>query len=76
MASGKTAARRLRVRQVRSGIGFSHDQKATLRALGLAKLHRVREHADTPQIRGMIAKIRHLVDVEIVGGNDTKGKPA
>ena len=53
----------LRVRQVRSGIGFDRTQKATLRALGLGKIGRVRELPDNPQVRGMIAKIPHLVQV-------------
>jgi large subunit ribosomal protein L30 len=57
---GKT----VKVRQVRSGIGFSKRQKATLRALGLAKIGRVRELPDNPQVRGMIAKVSHLVMVE------------
>ncbi len=59
----KTGAR-LRVRQVRSGIGFSYDQKATLGALGLGRINRVRTHPDNPQVRGMIGKIPHLVVVE------------
>jgi len=54
----------LRVRQVKSGIGFDKTQKATLKALGLGKLGRVRELPDNPQIRGMLAKICHLVVVE------------
>ena len=51
------------VRQIRSGIGFSKDQKATLRALGLAKIGRTREVPDNREIRGMLAKIPHLVTV-------------
>jgi large subunit ribosomal protein L30 len=54
----------LRVTQVRSGIGFKKDQKATLRALGLGKIGKMRRHPDNPQIRGMIFKISHLVAVE------------
>jgi large subunit ribosomal protein L30 len=54
----------LRVRQVRSGIGFGGDQKATLRALGLGRINKVRTHPDNAQIRGMIAKIPHLVVIE------------
>lgn len=53
----------MRIRQIRSGIGFGKDQKATLRALGLGKIGRVREHPDNPQIQGMIKKIVHLLDV-------------
>lgn len=58
--SGKT----LRIRQVRSGTGFDASQKATLRALGLEKIGRVVERPDNPAIRGMVAKISHLVVVE------------
>jgi len=52
------------VRQVRSGIGFRVDQKATLRALGLGKIGRVRRLPDNPQTRGMVAKVSHLVVIE------------
>lgn len=54
----------LRVRQIRSGIGFDKTQKATLRALGLERIGRVRELPDNPQVRGMIAKVPHLVAIE------------
>ncbi len=64
MSAKKSSPGTLRVRQVRSGIGFSKRQKATLRALGLAKIGRVREHPDNPQVRGMLAKVPHLVVVE------------
>ncbi len=62
------AGGRIKVRQVRSGIGFREDQKATLRALGLERIGRVRELPDNPQVRGMIAKIPHLVEVVEEGG--------
>jgi large subunit ribosomal protein L30 len=54
----------IRIRQVRSGIGFDETQKGTLRALGLEKIGRVREYPDNPAIRGMAAKISHLVVIE------------
>ena len=54
----------IRLRQVRSGIGFDKNQKATLRALGLVKIGRVREFPDNPAIRGMAAAISHLVVIE------------
>ena len=54
----------IKIRQVRSGIGFDKTQKATLRALGLVKIGRVREFPDNPAIRGMAAKISHLVIIE------------
>ena len=54
----------IKIRQVRSGIGFEKSQKATLRALGLVKIGRVRECPDNPAIRGMVATISHLVVIE------------
>ena len=54
----------LRIRQIRSGIGYDKTQKATLKALGLGKVGRVRQHPDNPEVRGMIFKISHLVAVE------------
>ena len=54
----------MRVKQLRSGIGFCVDQKATLRALGLGKIGRVRQIPDNPQTRGMVAKVAHLVVIE------------
>jgi large subunit ribosomal protein L30 len=48
---------------VRSGIGFPEPQKKILRALGLEKLGRVRTFPDTPSVRGMAAKIPHLVEI-------------
>jgi large subunit ribosomal protein L30 len=57
-------AKRLRIRQTGSAIRREERQKRTIRALGLRKLHQVVEHNDTPQIRGMIAKVSHLVEVE------------
>lgn len=59
-----TVKKTLKIRQVRSGIGFDKTQKATLRALGLVKIGRVREFPDNPAIRGMAAKISHLVVIE------------
>ena len=52
------------VRQVKSGIGYDRTQTATLKALGLGKIGRVRRHPDNPQIRGMIQKVVHLVVLE------------
>jgi len=60
----KRSGATVRVRQIKSGIGFSRRQKATLSALGLGKLGRVREFPDNPNVRGMLAKIPHLVVVE------------
>jgi large subunit ribosomal protein L30 len=60
-------ARRLRVRQIRSASGHRFDQAATVRALGIRRLHEPVEHDDTPQIRGMVFKVRHLVEVDELG---------
>jgi large subunit ribosomal protein L30 len=57
-------AAKLRIRQIKSASGHTQDQHATLRALGIRRMNQVVEHNDTPQIRGMAFKIRHLVRVE------------
>lgn len=54
----------VRVTLVRSPIGYNKRQKATVRALGLRRLNQTVEHVDSPVIRGMIAKVIHLVEVE------------
>ena len=58
------ATKRLRVKQVKSGIGFTQRQRQTLRGLGFRKLYQVVELEDTPSVRGMITAIAHLVRVE------------
>tara|TARA_B100000029_G_C17439147_1_gene910802 strand:- start:675 stop:866 length:192 start_codon:yes stop_codon:yes gene_type:complete len=50
----------------KSSIGFSHRQRAVLESLGLHRLNQQIEHKDTPSIRGMITKVRHLVDSEYI----------
>ena len=54
----------VRVTQVRSGLGRKKDQLQTLTGLGLGKLRRTRELEDTPSVRGMINRVKHLVEVE------------
>lgn len=54
----------LKVTQVASSIGRKKEQDQCLRGLGLGKLHKTRELEDTPSVRGMINKVRHLVCVE------------
>jgi len=54
----------IRVRQIKSGIGYAKDQKATLKGLGFRRLNQLVELEDTSAIRGMINKVRHLVRVE------------
>lgn len=53
---------KLKVTQTKSGIGRSPKQRATLKGLGLTRMNRARILADTPAIRGMIAKVAHLVE--------------
>jgi large subunit ribosomal protein L30 len=54
----------IKIKQVRSRIGWPKDQKRTLDALGLRKIGRVVEHEENPAILGMIEKVKHLVSVE------------
>ena len=53
----------IKVKQIKSKIGFPVDQKRTLQALGLRKISQVVEKEDTPAIRGMIRKVHHLVTI-------------
>ncbi|KZD01123.1 50S ribosomal protein L30 [Oceanibaculum pacificum] len=64
MATKKKASATVRVTQTGSPIGREKDQRATLVGLGLNKVNRTRELEDTPAVRGMIAKVQHLVRVE------------
>jgi len=59
----KSGASTIRIRQVRSGIGCPIEMRETLKALGLGRINRITERVDTPSVRGMIAKIPHLVEV-------------
>jgi large subunit ribosomal protein L30 len=64
MPKKEVAAKTLRVTLVRSAIGYAKDQKATVRALGLRRMNHTVEHKDTPALRGMLAKVIHLVHIE------------
>jgi large subunit ribosomal protein L30 len=59
---------KLKVTQRRSVIGRPHDQKDTVRRLGLHRIRDVVVKEDRPEIRGMIEKVRHLVEVEEIDG--------
>lgn len=61
-----TIMAKLRITQIKSSIGSTKRQKLTLEALGLKKLNRPVEHEATPQIVGMVNKMRHLISVEEV----------
>jgi large subunit ribosomal protein L30 len=54
----------IRLRQMRSGVGYARDQRATLNGLSLGRPGWTSEVPDTPAVRGMIRKVRHLVRVE------------
>jgi large subunit ribosomal protein L30 len=56
--------KKIRVTQTRSKIGQSEKHRGTLRALGLGKIGRSAEHQESPQLAGMLRKVRHLVKVE------------
>ncbi|MBI4300715.1 MAG: 50S ribosomal protein L30 [Chloroflexi bacterium] len=58
---------RLRITWFKSAIGQKEDQKRTIRAMGLHRLNQTVEHDDTPSVRGMVVKVRHLVKVEEIG---------
>lgn len=57
---------RLKITLKRSPIGYNETQKRTVRALGLRKLHQTVIHEDNPSIRGMLQRIPHLVQVEVI----------
>jgi large subunit ribosomal protein L30 len=58
--------KQVRITLLRSPIGTTYRHKATLQALGLRKIRQTVEQQDTPQLRGMLAKVRHMVHVEDV----------
>jgi large subunit ribosomal protein L30 len=58
------AKTKLKITQVRSQIGQTERHRGTLRALGLGKIGRSAEHQESPQLAGMLRKVRHLVKVE------------
>jgi len=61
---------KLRITWVKSYIGYSCRQRRTIRALGLKRLHQVVERQDSPSLRGMLAKVPHLVRVEEVDDHE------
>jgi large subunit ribosomal protein L30 len=64
MPKQKTGDKTVRVTLVRSPIGYTKDQKKTVLALGLRRLHQTVEHQDNPALRGMIRKVVHLLRIE------------
>ncbi len=59
-----SSKRKLKITWLKSAIGYKKNQKATIAALGLRKLGQTIEHDDTPQVRGMVFTVRHLVKCE------------
>ena len=63
---------KLKITWIRSGIDYEVDQKATLRALGLRRLHQTVIKEDSPSIRGMVFKVKHALRVEEVAANEAQ----
>ncbi|MCE2849790.1 MAG: 50S ribosomal protein L30 [Roseiflexaceae bacterium] len=63
---------KLRITYTKSAIGYSADQKETIKSLGLRKLNSSIVREDTPVVRGMIFKVRHLVTVQEVAEGEAK----
>ena len=59
-----SAMKKLKIKQVRSGIGRPERQKRTLRALGFKRLNQTIEVEVSPQVAGMIEKVKHLIEIE------------
>ena len=68
MPKKKAASKTLRITYKKSSIGYAKDQKGTVLALGLKHVGEVVDLADSPVVRGMIAKVSHLVKVEEIEG--------
>ena len=66
MTKKKTTDLKIQVTQIHSGAGRKPDQIATLKGLGLNKIRKVRVLEDTPSIRGMVDKVKHLVEVKSI----------
>jgi large subunit ribosomal protein L30 len=67
---GVSDSGKVKIRLVRSAIGFSKRQKDTVRSLGFTRLHQTRDLPDNAAVRGMIAAVSHLVDVVADGPGD------
>jgi large subunit ribosomal protein L30 len=63
MSNLKAETKQIKIKLIKSGIAFPIKQKSVIRGLGLRRLNQVVTRPDTPQIRGMVFKIRHLVEV-------------
>ena len=63
MSNSKAETKPLKIKLVRSGIGFPEKQKLVIKSLGFRRLNQIVVRSDTPEIRGMVFKIRHLVEI-------------
>jgi large subunit ribosomal protein L30 len=63
MSNNKSQAKPLKIKLIRSGIGFPEKQKRVIKSLGFRRLNQIVVRSDTPEIRGMVFKIRHLVEI-------------
>ena len=63
MAEQQQAAKTIRIKLVRSPIGYTENQKRTVAALGLSKLNQIVEKPDNPAVRGMIGTVAHMLEV-------------
>jgi large subunit ribosomal protein L30 len=63
---------KLRITYRKSTIGYAEDQKATVRSLGLRHLNQTVEREDSPEVRGMVFKVKHLVTVEEIANSEAK----
>jgi large subunit ribosomal protein L30 len=63
MSDIKTETTPLKIKLIRSGIGFPAKQKLVIKSLGFRRLNQILVRSDTPEIRGMVFKIRHLVEI-------------
>ncbi|NLS78316.1 MAG: 50S ribosomal protein L30 [Chloroflexi bacterium] len=61
-------AKKLRITWVKSSIGYTARQKVTINTLGLRRLNQSVEHYDTPVLRGMLDRVEHLLNIEVIEG--------
>jgi large subunit ribosomal protein L30 len=59
----ESSSKKVQVTLVKSPIGYSKRHKATIKALGLHRMHQTVEHTDSPSLRGMLYKVNHLVNI-------------
>ncbi len=64
MPEKSTGEKKVKITLVKSPIGYSVKHKATIKALGLRRMNHTVEHVDSPSLRGMLAKVNHLVKIE------------